>query len=113
MMQAMARHVRAAIIATGGALLALLPGMALAAGGAGFSGPRIGPVPVEFVLFAGVLAGVALFHRHALRIALSGALLIALYKILVSPLRAGPGLEGFIAHLGHEWVVLSNLLLLL
>jgi Na+/H+ antiporter NhaD/arsenite permease-like protein len=70
-------------------------------------------VPVEFVLFAGVLAGVALFHRHALRIALSGALLIALYKILVSPLRAGPGLEGFIAHLGHEWVVLSNLLLLL
>lgn len=30
-------------------------------------------MPIEFILFACVLAGVALFHRYALRIALGGA----------------------------------------
>jgi len=42
--------------------------------------PIIGPVSVEFVLFALVLIGVALFHHHTLRIALAGAAVIALYK---------------------------------
>lgn len=80
---------------------------------AAFQGPSIGPVPVEFILFATVLAGVALFHAHTLRIALGGAALISLYKILVSPFKTGAGVGGFAAHLGHEWVILSNLLLLL
>jgi hypothetical protein len=75
--------------------------------------PALGPVPVEFILFACVLAGVALFHAHTLRIALGGALVIATYKILVSPFKTGAGLAGFTAHLGHEWVILVNLLLLL
>ena len=90
----------------------LLPGLALAADGA-FSGPSIGPVPVEFVLFAIVLAGVALFHQHTLPIALGGAIVIALYKIALSPFRTGAGIAGFIGHLNHEWVILVNLLLLL
>jgi len=68
---------------------------------------------VEFVLFAGVLAGIALFHRFALHIALGGAGAIALYKVLLSPFKGGAGWAGLAAHLGHEWVVLVNLLLLL
>jgi Na+/H+ antiporter NhaD/arsenite permease-like protein len=78
-----------------------------------FSGPAIGPVPVEFVLFACVLIGVALFHHHTLRTAVVGAIVIALYKIALSPFKTGVGLPGFGAHLLHEWVILTNLLLLL
>ncbi len=58
-----------------------------------FSGPSIGPVPVEFILFACVLVGVALFHHHTLRIALGGAIVIALYKIVFSPFKTGVGLR--------------------
>ena len=80
---------------------------------AAFGGPAIGPVPIEFILFALVLIGVALFHRHTLRIALAGAAVIALHKIVFSPFKTGAGLAGFGGHLLHEWVILVNLLLLL
>jgi Na+/H+ antiporter NhaD/arsenite permease-like protein len=98
-------------LALGALALCALPVMA--ATGADFSGPRIGPVPVEFILFAIVLACVALFHEHTMRTAVSGAIVIALYKILWSPFRNGAGVGGLIGHLGHEWVILVNLLLLL
>jgi len=78
-----------------------------------FSGPAIGPVPIEFLLFAAVLLGVALFHHHTLRIALTGAIVITLYKIVFSPFKTGAGIAGFGAHMVHEWVILVNLLLLL
>ena len=70
-------------------------------------------MPIEFILFACVLAGVALFHRRALHLALSGVVAIALFKILASPFETGPGVAGFIEHLSREWVILINLLLLL
>jgi Na+/H+ antiporter NhaD/arsenite permease-like protein len=73
----------------------------------------LGSIPIEFFLFGAVLAGVALFHNFTLRIAVGGAISIALYKILLSPFATGAGVAGFVAHLGHEWVVLINLLLLL
>jgi Na+/H+ antiporter NhaD/arsenite permease-like protein len=73
----------------------------------------IGPVPVEFVLFACVLAGVALLHHHTLRVAVVGALVIAAYRVGFSPFASGPGLAGLGGHLAHEWVTLVNLLLLL
>jgi len=80
---------------------------------AAFSGPALGPVPIEFILFGCVLAGVAMFHAHTLRTALGGAIVIALYKIVFSPFKTGAGVAGFGLHLAHEWVVLINLLLLL
>jgi Na+/H+ antiporter NhaD/arsenite permease-like protein len=80
---------------------------------AAFSGPRIAGAPVEFFLFGAVLLGVALLHQHTLRIALAGAVVIALYKIFFSPFSFGAGVGGFALHLSHEWVVLTNLLGLL
>src|SRR5664279_5578639 len=70
-------------------------------------------MPVEFILFAAVLAGVALSHRHTMHVAVGGAIVIAAYKILFSPFKVGAGLAGFGLHLQHEWVILVNLLLLL
>ena len=75
--------------------------------------PSVGTIPVEFLLFACVLAGVALFHQHTLRTAVLGMVVIAVYKVLWSPFKTGAGWAGFGAHLSHEWVILSNLLLLL
>ena len=85
----------------------------LAASAANAASPMLGPVPLDFILFAGVLAGVALLHQHSLKIAVGGAIVIALYKILVAGFATGPGLAGFVGHLGHEWVLLANLLCLL
>ncbi len=87
-------------------LLAALPASAAAAG---FSGPAVGPVPIEFILFGFVLAGVALFHLHTLRIAVTGVIVIALYKIIASPFETGAGVGGFGLHVAHEWVILTNL----
>ena len=95
-------------------LLALPAWAAAGPGSAGPpGGPQVGPVPVEFILFAIVLTCVALFHQHTMRTAVTGAIVIALYKILWSPFKTGAGITGFVGHLGHEWVVLVNLLLLL
>jgi Na+/H+ antiporter NhaD/arsenite permease-like protein len=95
------------------ALTAGVPGLAFAAGNTAFAGPTLGPVPLEFVFFACVLAGVAFFHHHTLRIAVGGAILIGIYKVIFSPFKLGAGLTGLVGHLGHEWVILINLLLLL
>jgi Na+/H+ antiporter NhaD/arsenite permease-like protein len=94
------------------ALLLLTSPLALAASGA-FAGPMVAGIPVEFVFFVATLLGVALFHHHTMPIAVTGAAVIALYKIVFSPFRSGAGLGGFFGHLGHEWVILANLFLLL
>jgi len=70
-------------------------------------------VPLEFVLFGATLAGVALFHRHTMQVALIGLAGIVLYKFLGPGFRTGAGLQGLGLHLAHEWVVLTNLLGLL
>lgn len=69
--------------------------------------------PIDFVLFTLTLAGVALFHHHTLRVALTGLGVIALDKMLFSPFSHGAGLAGLAAHLGPEWVIIANLGLLL
>ena len=70
-------------------------------------------IPIEFYLFAATLAGVALFHRHTLYVALAGLAAIIAYKLFFTGFRAGAGLPGLGAHMVHEWVVLANLLGLL
>ena len=92
---------------------ALLIAPATAFARSSFAGPTIVGIPVEFILFAIILLGVALFHRHTFPIAAGGAAVIALYKIFFSPFAIGAGWSGFGAHLLHEWVILTNLLLLL
>src|SRR6185436_12617855 len=59
------------------------------------------------------LLGVALFHHHTLRVALIGLAAIVAYKVAFTGFKTGPGMEGLVTHLGHEWVILANLFLLL
>ena len=66
-------------------------------------------IPVEFILFATTLLGVAVFHHHTLAVALTGLASIVGYKLMFTGFRTGPGLEGLLGHLHHEWVTLANL----
>jgi Na+/H+ antiporter NhaD/arsenite permease-like protein len=75
--------------------------------------PSIAGIPIDFILFACTLAGVALFHKHVLKIAVTGLIVITLYKLLFSPFASGAGVPGLMAHLGHEWVIVANLFALL
>ena len=70
-------------------------------------------VPVEFVVFALTLAGVAVFHHRTLQVALSGLGVLVAYKLAVTGFKSGPGIAGLTAHLTHESVGLMNLLALL
>jgi Na+/H+ antiporter NhaD/arsenite permease-like protein len=76
-------------------------------------GPLVFGIPVDFVLFGLTLLGIALFQRHTLRVALAGSVTIAIYKIVFTGFKTGPGVMGFVSHVGHEWVILVNLLCLL
>ncbi|MFM9883442.1 MAG: citrate transporter [Burkholderiales bacterium] len=82
---------------------------------AGAAGGGIEPfgLPLEFFLFALTLLGVALFHNRTFEVALTGLAVIALYKIIGPGFKAGDGVGGFVSHMGHEWVILTNLLCLL
>jgi Na+/H+ antiporter NhaD/arsenite permease-like protein len=66
-------------------------------------------VPVEFLLFALTLTGVAVAHHRALEVAVTGLLAIASYKVVASPFDEGAGLSGLGAHFVHEGVTLANL----
>jgi Na+/H+ antiporter NhaD/arsenite permease-like protein len=63
-------------------------------------------VPVEFILFAATLLGVALLHGQTLYVAVVGMVAIAGFKL---------GFTDFslVRHMAHEWVTLANLLGLL
>lgn len=90
-------------------LLALFPAAAFAAD----SFPSVGGIPVDFILFALTLLGVALFHNATLYVALTGLVTISLYKIIFTGFKTGIGVAGFVGHLGHEWVTIANLFCLL
>jgi Na+/H+ antiporter NhaD/arsenite permease-like protein len=91
------------------AAMVFCPGVAIAAADA----PTLGGIPVDFVLFAITLLGVAVFHHYTLRVALSGLAIITVYKLIYTGFKDGPGLGGLLSHLHHEWVILTNLLCLL
>jgi Na+/H+ antiporter NhaD/arsenite permease-like protein len=95
------------------AAVALLTACAPALAAEGASAPAVFGIPVEFILFALTLLGVALFHNHTLRVGLAGLVVITAYKLLFTGFKTGPGIAGLIGHFSHEWVILSNLLCLL
>jgi Na+/H+ antiporter NhaD/arsenite permease-like protein len=70
-------------------------------------------VPVDFILFALTLLGVALFHHKTLQVALAGLAAIIAYKLVFTGFKHGAGLAGLGDHMAHEWVTLANLFLLL
>lgn len=75
--------------------------------------PVVLGIPVDFVLFTLTLLGVALLHRYTLQVAVSGFMVISLYKIGFTGFNAGVGVLGWLAQMRHEGVVLTNLLGLL
>lgn len=85
-----------------------LSGVAAAA-----DGPAVAGIPVDFILFALVLLGVALFHNYTLKVAVGGLIVVTLYKLAFTGFKNGAGWVGFSGHLFHEWVILANLLGLL
>ena len=95
-------------------LALVLPGLAAAFTSEAAPQPiEVAGIPLEFILFALTLLGVALFHHKTLEVAVTGLSVITLYKIVFAGFKEGAGLAGFVAHLGHEWVVIFNLLGLL
>ena len=70
-------------------------------------------IPFEFILFGLMLLGVALFHRRALAISVAGFLVILAFETLVTAYPTGRGATALMEHARHEWVVITNLLLLL
>ncbi len=87
-----------------GALLAIHSGLAAAA-----ESPQVLGIPVDFILFALTLLGVALFHKYTLQVALTGLTVIILYKLGFTGFKTGDGLPGLFSHLFHEWVIITNL----
>ena len=90
------------------AIFLALPGIASANDNSGLLG-----IPIEFILFALTLLGVALLHNQTFYVALTGVIAVALYKIAFTGFKTGVGVMGFAGHLGHEWVTLANLFCLL
>ena len=70
-------------------------------------------IPLDFILFAFTLLGVALFHHHTLKVAVTGLVVITLYKLLFGNFAGTSGMAGLLQLLGHEWVTIANLLGLL
>ncbi len=70
-------------------------------------------IPLDFILFALTLLGVALFHGQTLYVGLTGMVTITLYKLAFTGFKAGDGLLGLVGHFQHEWVILANLFCLL
>ena len=91
----------------------LLLSMATPAAAAPVEPPALAGIPVDFILFALTLVGIALFHHYTLQIAVLGLSLVTAYKLAFTGFREGPGFVGLVQHLGHEWVILANLFCLL
>ena len=75
--------------------------------------PSIGPIRVEFILFALTLIGVALFHKKTMYVALIGLAAVLIFKFIFDPsFNLGEHIMGS-AHEEGEWRILLNLLGLL
>ena len=93
--------------------LALFVALPAFAADAVVTSPLLLGIPVDFILFAATLICVALFHHYVLQVALTGLAVITGFKILFTGFKTGAGIAGFAAHMGHESMLLLNLLGLL
>jgi Na+/H+ antiporter NhaD/arsenite permease-like protein len=75
--------------------------------------PSFQGIPIDFIMFAATLLGVAVLHQHTLYVALCGLAAIVAYKLLFTGFKYGTGFVGLALHMQHEWVILANLFLLL
>ena len=101
-------------------LIFSVPAIASAASG---KVPQIGPVRLEFILFGLVLLGVALFHKNTFHVAVTGVVVILIFKLIFdSGFHLGEHIFGetpFIDQIldkslrAGEWGILLNLLGLL
>ena len=66
-------------------------------------------IPAEFILFGATLAGVVLFHRYTLAVAVGGLAAIAVFKLLFADFAGVTGFTGLLLHLRREWVTVANL----
>ena len=66
-------------------------------------------IPLEFILFALTLAGVAVFHHRTFEVAVTGLSAITIYKLFFTEFGHEPGIVGLAHHLRHEWVTIANL----
>ena len=107
------RRVRTALMLMLAAFAALLAGAEPAAAAAGGEPLYLGPIPVDFILFALILLGIALFHRQTFNVAMIGLAAILAYKLVFTGFKTGDGVAGLLSHLQHEWVTLANLFCLL
>ena len=69
----------------------------------------LGPVPVDFILFALILLGIAFLQRHTLEVAVGGLVAVTVYKLAFAGFPQGPGFAGLAGLFAHEWVILANL----
>ncbi len=106
------RKINVSGLAVLGAIISSI-GPALAAGATSGEPLLVGGIPVDFILFALTLLGVALLHHHTFYVALAGLAAITGYKLAFTGFKFGAGIPGLIGHMQHEWVVLANLFLLL
>lgn len=65
-------------------------------------------IPLEFILFGLTLLGVALFHHHTLKVALTGLVVVLIYKEAFTDFSIFEHILGSETHHG-EWNILLNL----
>jgi Na+/H+ antiporter NhaD/arsenite permease-like protein len=104
---------RASLAVAGASVVVFSAAAASAASGSAVEPVFVFGIPVDFILFALTLIGVALFHHKTLQVALAGLAAILVYKLAFTGFKFGPGLGGLALHMQHEAVTLANLFLLL
>ncbi len=85
--------------------------------------PSVGPIRVEFIIFALILIGVALFHKQTFKVAITGVSVLILFKLIFDSqfnmIEHLFGANGFSAQIMDknlrqgEWGIILNLLGLL
>src|SRR5258708_10109429 len=69
----------------------------------------LGPVPVDFILFALILLGMGICNHPTFGVAVWGLAGVTAYKVVLTGFAQGPGFGGLAGLLAHEWVILANL----